>query len=463
MREPAAILRRLVLLACSLRGARASEEFYFQVDNYAQVFFNGDLLYQDVNEGIDYGTIVLKSAPSVGDVLAIKGSVAGASSERGGILARLGEIASSSRWKCVSLATFESSSLGVACPGGPYSLDCDDSAWPNAIAQVDADYAYRGAALTPFWRGRGDGDDDAAADTYTTRADWIWTADTHADNPVVCRYTVRASDTPGEPDRCRNKRGPMYSSTRRMQARRHAAGRYARLLLCALFPVPAPPARARLSVARARARALTHTLPPSRPKSSRAQTTTCSWRATTTRVGQLGRLRPRAANRPQPGDVYGLHGVNDRAGHASSLGGVVASIGDSHDTVTNAYWKCSATWEEGWAAPGFNDSHWSFAVAQPDDCCGRDSNWDPARRAGSGRARAARQPGLLPVRRPRRGTAWHVSTYRAHVGPGRGRGRRDELLLRPALELRRARRRRLRGAPRRHAPDAGVRDPRGRV
>ena len=97
MREPAAILRRLVLLACSLRGARASEEFYFQVDNYAQVFFNGDLLYQDVNEGIDYGTIVLKSAPSVGDVLAIKGSVAGASSERGGILARLGEIASSSR------------------------------------------------------------------------------------------------------------------------------------------------------------------------------------------------------------------------------------------------------------------------------------------------------------------------------------------------------------------------------
>ena len=78
------MLRPLLLLACSLRGARASEEFYFQVDNYAQVYFNGDLLYQDVNAGIDYGTIVLKSSPSVGDVLAIKGSVAGSSGERGG-------------------------------------------------------------------------------------------------------------------------------------------------------------------------------------------------------------------------------------------------------------------------------------------------------------------------------------------------------------------------------------------
>ena len=288
MREPAAILRRLVLLACSLRGARASEEFYFQVDNYAQVFFNGDLLYQDVNEGIDYGTIVLKSAPSVGDVLAIKGSVAGASSERGGILARLGEIASSSRWKCVSLATFESSSLGVACPGGPYSLDCDDSAWPNAIAQVDADYAYRGAALTPFWRGRGDGDDDAAADTYTTRADWIWTADTHADNPVVCRYTVRASDTPGEPDRCRNKRGPMYSSTRAACKLDGTLQGDTRVdFYCApSSPFPPPPLALVSRRARARARELsrTHYRPLAPQIVARAQTTTCSWRATTTRA-----------------------------------------------------------------------------------------------------------------------------------------------------------------------------------
>ena len=207
------MLRPLLLLACSLRGARASEEFYFQVDNYAQVYFNGDLLYQDVNAGIDYGTIVLKSSPSVGDVLAIKGSVAGSSGERGGILARLGEIASSSRWKCVSLATFESSSLGVSCPGGPYSLDCDDSAWPNAVTQADDDFAYREDALTPFWRGRGDADDDATVDTYATRADWIWTSDASADNPVVCRYTVRASDAPSGPDHCRNRHGPQYSST----------------------------------------------------------------------------------------------------------------------------------------------------------------------------------------------------------------------------------------------------------
>ena len=109
------MLRRLVLLACSLRGARASEEFYFQVDNYAQVFFNGDLLYQDVNAGIDYGTIVLKSAPSVGDVLAIKGSVAGASSERGGILARLGEIASSSRSRDASSTLWRLSAPALSC------------------------------------------------------------------------------------------------------------------------------------------------------------------------------------------------------------------------------------------------------------------------------------------------------------------------------------------------------------
>ena len=122
--------RTLLLLA----GASASQELYFQVDNYARVYWNGDLLYQDVDEGIDYGTIVLQGTPSVGDVIAIKGEVGG-TTHQGGILARVGEIATSTQWKCVSLATFEATSLSSLCPSGPYAADCDDSAWPSAIAQ----------------------------------------------------------------------------------------------------------------------------------------------------------------------------------------------------------------------------------------------------------------------------------------------------------------------------------------
>ena len=129
------------------------------------------------------------------------------------------------------------------------------------------------------------------------------------------------------------------------------------------------------------------------------------------------------ADRPQPGDVYAFHGWNTDIANPLHLGGMIARIGDSFDTVTNEYWKCSAEWEEGWAAPEFNDTHWRAAYVQEDNCCSYRSESGGMSNVGAARwiwtkSRPADNQAYCRYVIPEAGTAWHVSTYRAHVGPG---------------------------------------------
>ena len=89
-------------LGASWRGVAGQTELFFMADNYCSVYYNGALLYNDIDYHISDGTIVLQQPPAPNDVVAIKGvdNTYGGAQGTGGLLVRLGtDIVSGADWK----------------------------------------------------------------------------------------------------------------------------------------------------------------------------------------------------------------------------------------------------------------------------------------------------------------------------------------------------------------------------
>ena len=96
--------RALVALA-ALPLAAAQSEFFFKVDNYCSIYYNGALLYTDVDWRIDYGTVVLQREPMAGDTVVIKGVDSDYGAGTGGILAWISNTdlwTNAADWKCIA-------------------------------------------------------------------------------------------------------------------------------------------------------------------------------------------------------------------------------------------------------------------------------------------------------------------------------------------------------------------------
>ena len=376
--------RALVALA-ALPLAAAQSEFFFKVDNYCSIYYNGALLYTDVDWRIDYGTVVLQREPMPGDVVVIKGVDSAYGAGTGGILAWISNTdlwTNAADWKCIADSAFVASD---AC-SSPEAIDCDTSAWPSAVEEDDAEfcdddtpwyedddgpYCYRGD--DPFWRGEG----------YAPEAKYIWTSNFESDDTVWCRTQVPGGTTntaqwchdlhDWQHNRGRSK--CMLDGT--MQADTKMEFYYNNMLM--------------------------------------ASDTDVSASNSVTFEFEL-------ADRPQPGDVYAFHGWNTDIANPLHLGGIIARIGDSFDTVTNEYWKCSAEWEEGWAAPEFNDTHWRDAYVQEDDCCDYRSQSGGMTNVGAARwiwTQGRDEEVFCRYHIPIKGTtAWHVSKYKPYVSDG---------------------------------------------
>ena len=134
----------LGVLACAAL-ATAQSEFFFRLDNYGIIYYNGGLVYVDEDWNIADGTIIFESEPQDGDVIAIKGvDSTYYENGAGGIIAWISGTdiyTSAEDWKCISAANFEPSD---AC-ASPEAIACDTSSWPAAVEEDDDNHPYRGA------------------------------------------------------------------------------------------------------------------------------------------------------------------------------------------------------------------------------------------------------------------------------------------------------------------------------
>ena len=414
-RAPAAMLRPLLLLACSLRGARASEEFYFQVDNYAQVYFNGDLLYQVVNaasttaRSSEEQPLGRRRARDQGLGRRLVGRA-----RRDPRAPRRDR--EPSRWKCERSRRPQAEAS--ASRGGRAVL-----ARLRRQRVAERGHAGRRRLRVPrrrahaTWRGRGDADDDATVDTLRDARRLEREVGRRAPTTPSCADTPCARPTrPAGPTtagtatarstarwprvrstaRCRAIRASMYCARARIGGLRardaahpppHVARARSHVSLAKLTPSPPPPSPGARPSIRARG-ADNNLLMASDDDTSSANAVGFDLRARDlaaagrrVRPARRARARaPRARRRRRPHRRHARHGAQR----------VLEVLGEV---------------DEGEAAARLQRCSWCVRSRSPTAAAARSSNWEQARRAGStDEFQARRQSGLLPPRQTAAGT-----------------------------------------------------------